>query len=324
MNKNRFQAELLSAAHIDYQVKVQYIGNFPSELSSILLTGAFPLSPSPNSTDVEGLKIFTFRQRYLCFCWFFQAGRQDERGRHTSSSRVLVFPLDIWQGLIPTLADVREWLKHHDVENMTDNQFYEAVCSLENTSLSSDLVKKAQQVTWFPYLLAKLIQQKHATIIASTHAEALSWLEILWYYTPDFLRLKIEWCTYIWSLRTDHEEVVAAAGQVELPPRPSLLKRLFKNSTREESEFRFDVVQGISSHQMKDLDLKPLEWLCQELVRQESWQGLEVDKKHIFIAESLERLSCNPRIKLSSLISGYPASPKLIEFSNLLSRKNPD
>ncbi len=323
MSNTQFQPKLLAGAHVDYQVKVQPIGNFPSELSSVLLTGAFPLSPSPGSSEVEGLKILNYQQRYLCFCWFFQAGRRDERGRQTSSSRVLIFPLELSNRAIPTLADVQEWLRSNNLEEMTDKQFYEATSKLEASSLSPVLVEKSQDVPWFPYLLAKLIQQKRAILVGAAQSQTLSWLEILWYYTPDFLRLHIEWCTYVWSLRTDHEAVVVALGQVEPPPPPSFFQNLFKKPTQEEVEFRFDVTQGISSHRREELELKPLEWLCRELIHQRPWKGWQIEKQREFLISSLERLSHEPRTKLVTLTAGYPASPKLKEFTNLLNKKNP-
>lgn len=319
MTQITFRSERLAAAHIDYQVKVEPIGYFPSELSSILLTGAFPLSPSPISSQVEGLKVFTYQERYLCFCWFFEGGREDERGRKTNSSRVLLFPVENAPSHIPVLADVREWLKTHDVETMTDAQFYQEITSLENSSLSSVLVKKAQTSPWFPHLLAKLLQQKQVIIQAPTEDEAFSWLEILWFYTPDFLRFKIDWCTYAWSLRTDHEAVIMALGKVEPPPSPSLLQRLFKRSPATETEFRFDVAQGVSSHppEASQLKPKPLEWLCQQWLEQKPWPGWQGKKQRQFILDALETLSNHPQVKINRLISGYPKTPKLQEFIDL-------
>lgn len=182
----KFKPELVAAAHVDYQVKVKPVGDLPSELSQVLLTGAFPQSPSPTSEGTQGLKVFTYQQRYLCYCWFFQAGRRDEHGRQTSSARVLALPLDLWHGPIPALGDVREWLQQYDVEEMTDEQFREALLPLADSSLSPALMQ------WFPRLLAESLQQTGVTLVAPTCAEALPWLEILWHYAPNFLRFQVE------------------------------------------------------------------------------------------------------------------------------------
>lgn len=317
----RFEPELVAGAHIDYQVKVKPVGNFPSELSQVLLTGAFPLSPSPTSRGVEGLKVFTYQQRYICYCWFFQAGRQDERGRQTSSARVLIFPLDLWHGTIPVLADIREWLKTNDLENLTSEQFSEALLSLADSNLSPTLVKKAQQVQWFPRLLAQAIQQRQVILIAPTLVEAWQWLEILWYYAPNFFRFQVAWCTYIWSLRVDHEEIIIAEGQVVPPPSPSFFERILKGNKQETAELRFDVVQGISNQLPQTRDLARLEWLCREWVCSLSWEGWQEQEKIKFLTETLECLSLNPQTKSADLVTGYPSSPKTQEFLSLLNKK---
>jgi len=316
----RFEPELIAGAHIDYQVNFITIGNFPSELSSILLTNAFPLSPSPNSKVVEGLKVFTYQERYLCYSWFFQAGRQDERGRQTSSARVLIFPLENWIGSIPVLADVRQWLNEHDLENITLQEFYKALLSLADSTLSPALIEKAQQTVWFPRLLAESIQKLQVIIVASNPAEALQWLEILWYYLPNFCRFQTTWCTYVWSLRTEHEDIIPVEGQVEPPP--SFFKRLLRARKQDETELRFDVEQGIASQNNNLQKLKRLQWLSQELILQQPWTNWTVEEKNRFIAEVLKFLSRNPQTSPFDLIAGYPASPKAEEFLNLFDKKN--
>ncbi|WP_069790875.1 hypothetical protein A5482_015720 (plasmid) [Cyanobacterium sp. IPPAS B-1200] len=320
MINNSFQPELLAAAQVDYQVKVQSVGNFPSELLSVLMTEAFPLSPSPTPSSVEGIKVFTYHQRYLCFCWFFFTGRTDELGRETNSSRVLIFPLEVWQGVIPTLADVKEWLKHHDIENMSSSQFFEKVKSLENSTLSPEKLKKAETTIWFPHLLAQFLQQRQVILLGSTPAEVLPWLEILWFYTPSFLRLQIDWCSYTWSLRCPHEQVIITTGQVEQPKSPSFWESLFKlaKSSSEDTPLRFDTVQGISNYSVRDLKFKSLEWLCWEWINPQPWANWQNKQKRQFLLEAFKDLSQNPRPKLTKIISRYPQSSKLEELTNLI------
>ena len=318
----KFDSELIAGAHIDYQVKVTPVGNFPPELSPVLLTGAFPLSPSPTPKGIEGLKIFTYQQRYLCYCWFFQAGRRDELGRQTSSARVLIFSLALWSASIPVLADVREWLTQHDLENMTSEQFQEALLSLADSSLSPALSQKAQQTQWFPRLLAESIQQGQVELVALTQVEALQLLEILWHYAPDFFRFQAAWCTYIWSLRTDHEEIIAALGQIEPPPSIPFWQRLFKESKQESSQLlRFDITQGTSSQGTQTIQLERLELLCREWIQQQQWQNWQDEEKIKFLTETLKRLSRNPHTNPCDLVTGYPTSPKIQDFLRLFPKK---
>lgn len=314
MTISGFDPRAIAAAHIDYQVQVKSLGDFPAELSPILLTGAFPLSPSPASKNVEGLKVFTYQKRYLCYCWFFQGGRQDERGRQTSSARVLIFPIDLPIARRTALANARTWLKQHDVETMTPDRFYRSLSPLIEADLSEELQEKARNTRWFPRLLAETIESKRVTLVAERQEEALEWLEILWYYAPDFLRLQVAWCTYVWSSRVEHEEISIASGRVEVQPPPSLWKRLFTEREREPAELQFDVVRGISSRGTGTGEFDRLEWLCREWISRQPWQGWTEEQKIHFLGKALSRLSSDRRTKLDDLVSGYPAGPKIQEF----------
>lgn len=299
-----------AAAHVDYQVKVKPLGDFPGELTSLFLTQPFPLSPSPNVQETEGIKIFTYQHKYVCFCYFFPGGKRDERGRETSSARVLLIPLISGQSVLPRLRSIGEWLKENNLDALTTDQFSEKANALAQTTFNP----VAQTTPWFPYLLAEFIRRRHVTMLGASTQELWTWLDLLWHYTPDFLRYSTDWSTYTWSERMEHEAVITKVGQLQPPAKPSFLDKLFKGSQTNDDPFAFDVSQGIANYSLEQPILKPWQWLCAELIDNQPWSDWSEKQQREFLISTLKKLSETPKIKGKELLTGYPPNPKLTEF----------
>jgi hypothetical protein len=227
---------------------------------------------------------------------------------------VLIFPWQHWQGKIPSLSHIEQWLKAHDLEQLSASEFDEALFSLNLETLAIELVQKAKITPWLPKLLAELIRKKQVILLGSTAQELAAWWDILWHYTPDFLRSNIEWSNYAWSLRTDHEAIITKIGALE-PPKPlPFWQKLFSDDPSRDTDFCFDVSQALPSYNLDQRPLPALEWLCCELIQAQPWPDWSLTEQQRFLHHSLQTLSDNPKVKPKELLKGYPTSSKLKEF----------
>jgi hypothetical protein len=212
----------LGIAYVDFQGIVDKKGNFPEGLSSLCVTECFPASPPPSlrrTENYQGIKLFSYKQEYVCVSKFFDNQQTDTFGRAIPSAHVIVFPTIIFKRYRHCISSICKILETFNFEHFAiseeifgsiDDQLND-LPELNNREVVTEIVSRNNiPIDNIFNLVLTLIENPALLICGISPEKVIHFLDALFMLLPIKFVIERSWSTYCYNPEGNHEEVVFA------------------------------------------------------------------------------------------------------------------